>query len=179
MTASPRPRHSRPPAVPRDFANQAMRTDGLAKILPIRHQQIVVDHPVPSRGSTRNVVFTPKEDLLWESPVFKLRAPDEAEAGSAGTQLRRGIVRWAHRDDEKEARGGNCAPRLGTHRTIARHALENPGGLGAGPQIKRSSGSLSFRTWKSPRFAAWGLETVMSSTHFHGANQWQQVRKKA
>ena len=70
--------------------------------------------------------------------VCKLSVPGEAEAGSAGTQPCRGIAWWAHRYDENEARSDDFAPRLQSHRTIDPHASENPGGLGAGPQIKRS-----------------------------------------
>src|ERR1051326_4612331 len=88
-------------------------------------------------GSRRNLVSTSERDLIWVQAICKLKAPGEAEAGSAGTQPRRGITRWAHRNDENEAWSCDFAPRLPPHRTIDPHALENPGGLGAGPQIKK------------------------------------------
>jgi hypothetical protein len=92
---------------------------------------------MPTLGSRRNLVSTSERDLIWVQAICKLKAPGEAEAGSAGTQPRRGITRWAHRYDENEAWSCDFAPRLPPHRTIDPHALENPGGLGAGPQIKK------------------------------------------
>jgi len=44
--------------------------------------------------------------------LVKLTAPGEAEAGSAGKQPCRGIIRWAHRHDENGACGFIFAPRL-------------------------------------------------------------------
>jgi hypothetical protein len=91
-----------------------------------------------ARGSRKNLVSTPARRPQLAGAVCKLRALGEAEAGSAGTQPRRGIAWWAHRNDENEARSCDFAPRLPPHRTIDPHALENPGGLGAGPQVKKS-----------------------------------------
>jgi len=89
-------------------------------------------------GSKRNLVSTPERRPELGGAICKLSVPGEAEAGSAGTQPCRGIAWWAHRDDENEARSFSSAPRVLSHRTIDPHALENPGGLGAGPQIKKS-----------------------------------------
>ena len=88
-------------------------------------------------GSRKNLVSTPEERPQLGLGICKLSVPGEAEAGSAGTQPCRGIVRWADRDDENGGVGLQlCAP--SAHRTIDPHASENPGGLGAGPQIKKS-----------------------------------------
>lgn len=95
-------------------------------------------HPSTRQGSRRNLVSTPEGRPLLGRAVCKLSVPGEAEAGSAGTQPRRGIARWAHRNDEKGARSCDFALHRRSHRTIDPHASENPGGLGAGPQVKRS-----------------------------------------
>ena len=101
-----------------------------------------------ARGSRRNLVSTPEGRPLLGRAVCKLRVPGEAEAGSAGTQPRRGIARWAHRDDEKGARSCDFALHRRSHRTIDPDASENPGGLGAGPQIKRSQQYLVVFLWR-------------------------------
>jgi hypothetical protein len=92
----------------------------------------------PVSGSRKNLVSTPEGRPQLGRAVCKLSLLGEAEAGSAGTQPCRGIAWWAHRYDENEARSADFAPRLAAHRTIDPHASENPGGLGAGPQIKKS-----------------------------------------
>ena len=91
-----------------------------------------------NHGSKRNLVSTPERRPELGGAICKLSLLGEAEAGSAGTQPCQGITWWAHRDDENEARSFSSAPRVLSHRTIDPHALENPGGLGAGPQIKKS-----------------------------------------
>ena len=89
--------------------------------------------------------------------VCKVSAPGEAEAGSAGTQPRQGITWWAHRYDENGARSFSFAPRVLSHRTIDPHASENPGGLGAGPQMKKSRQYfVSFRRRWVSMVERWG-----------------------
>jgi hypothetical protein len=98
-------------------------------------------------GSRRNLVSTPEGRPQLGRAVCKLSVLGEAEAGSAGTQPCRGIAWWAHRYDENGARSSDFAPRLQSHRTIDPHALENPGGLGAGPQSKKSPQYLVVFLW--------------------------------
>jgi hypothetical protein len=88
------------------------------------------------QGSRRNLVSTLERDLTWDRAIFNLKVPDEAEAGSAGTQLGRGIIRWAHREDEKRGRAAAASRprRASAHRTIDPHALKNPGVWGLVPK---------------------------------------------
>jgi hypothetical protein len=180
----------------------------------------IFDGRANQRGSGRNLVSTLERDLSWDRAIFNLKVLDEAEAGSAGTQPRRGIIRWAHRHDEKRGRAAAASRprRASAHRTIDPHALKNPGGLGAGPQIKkrseatlcafefrhatgrregRSSSISDFKRqnfscrlgfhedcrfghpeMEMPQVAAWGGTRVINPLSV-GANQWQQVRRRA
>src|SRR5690348_11125704 len=101
------------------------------------------------------------------------------ETGSAGTQPCRGIVRWAHRDDEDGADRLAGSPRFAAS-DDSPHALENPGGLGAGPQIKESFPTEHFSNMKKPQVRSLGLKNrdVINPLSL-GANQWQQVRREA
>ena len=125
-------------------------------------------------------MFAPEEDLPWDVAVFNLNLPDKAEAGSAGTQPGRGIVRWAHRADANGADRPAGSPRF-VGSDDSPHALENPGGVGAGPQIKRSFRTVHFSlNEEKPQVHGLGLENrdVINPLSL-GANQWQQVRRKA
>src|SRR6266850_8251644 len=108
-------------------------------------------------GSRRKVVSTlkgrisEKQPTGWYPVSGKLSTLGQAEAGSAAKQPCRGIAQWAYRHDENGACGYSFAPRLPVHRTIDPHALENRGGLGAGPQIQRSFPSL-FPSFLEARF---------------------------
>ncbi len=51
--------------------------------------------------------------------------PGETEAGTAGTQPRRGIPRWAHRDDERGREDSFLRP-PNLHRIERPPCLENP-----------------------------------------------------
>jgi len=51
--------------------------------------------------------------------------PGETEAGTAGTQLCRGIARWAHRDDARGVRTRSHAAQ-NPHRIERPHALKIP-----------------------------------------------------
>jgi hypothetical protein len=74
--------------------------------------------------------------------VCKLSAPGEAEGGCGdATALRNSSV--SSSEDERGAWSSTSCSRVHSHRTIDSHALENPGGLEAGPQIKRSPRSFS------------------------------------
>jgi len=57
----------------------------------------------PSPGVKEMLCRIPRPAVDWT--LCKVRTPGEAEAGSAGTQPRQGIIRWAHRADENESVG--------------------------------------------------------------------------
>jgi hypothetical protein len=102
----------------------------------------------PLGGFTR--LFTEATGNNW--PLVghrsKLNRPGETEAGSAGTQPRRGITRWAHRDDEVGVCGLRSTPLpnlfVRPHRSDRPGCLENPRPKGGKSSLSKTA-ALHFR----------------------------------
>src|SRR5438067_1786541 len=122
------------------------------------------------RGSKRNVVSDPGETCSGFDDC-KLILPGEGEGGTAGTQPRRGIVRWAHRHDERGAWSGGSTPLAPATSDDRPNALENPGGLGAGPQTKKSQSTFCPLRIEKPQVAPWGWKDPCHQPLYSGANQ--------
>jgi hypothetical protein len=84
----------------------------------------------PSGGDTRFLTEATGVDWRMAGYRSKLNRPGETEAGSAGTQPRRGIIRWAHRDDEVGVRELRSTPLpnffFKPHQSDRPPCLENP-----------------------------------------------------